>query len=338
MSGWTEEGLRRTWRALSNQVANEAWRLVHFHQIGAAMLEVGCHFPFGREALIASFPGDKAISPSMLPEGNGFDVKLLDDPPLRVGATTVALVRKPDGEPDIFLAMALDVIRRIEVEDTEARTSLAEAFIERVREWQLFMTKGRRPLSPDAQIGLYGELCFFETLLKVLPEQTAVNCWTGPLRAAQDFHVAGGAVEVKSTVGADRFLATINSIEQLDSIRSPLFLCACRMTEGVEGLSLADKVTSLRTGFADQSAQRHFDSLLRVAGYLDEDEHLYNVPITIKEMMFYPVTPAFPRLSRGEVPAPVRSAKYVLDVDSIEIEPIDVTEALNEFGLNSHEH
>ncbi len=71
MSGWTEEGLTRAWRALAQQEAAEDWRFVHLTDMGAVSVEAGCHFPLGREALIVSFPGSSPVNAARLPEGKG---------------------------------------------------------------------------------------------------------------------------------------------------------------------------------------------------------------------------------------------------------------------------
>lgn len=62
MSGWTEEGLTRAWRALARQEAAENWRFVHLADMGTISVEAGCNFPLGREALIVSFPGSQPVN------------------------------------------------------------------------------------------------------------------------------------------------------------------------------------------------------------------------------------------------------------------------------------
>ena len=74
MTGWTEDGIARAWRALARQEGAEDWRFVHLTDMGAVSVEAGCHLPLGREALIVSFPGSWPVNPARLPEGKGFDV------------------------------------------------------------------------------------------------------------------------------------------------------------------------------------------------------------------------------------------------------------------------
>lgn len=333
MSGWTEEGLARAWRALARQEASEDWRFVHLAGMGAVSVEAGCHFPLGREAVIVSFPGSWPVNPARLPEGKGFDVARIEGQIVFAGKTAVTLVRRPEGSPDIFATMVVDVLRTLEAAAGTASRDMAEAFLERVREWQAFMARTHRPLSSDAQVGLLGELWMLRLLTETCLGAGALDCWQGPLRAAQDFHVSGGAIEVKSTVRTGSFLARINSIEQLDGDRTPIFLCAFRFEESTSGISLVDIVSELRDRFGRAGVQRGFEALLMVMGYLDEHAPLYARTLILKDTRAFRSGGDMPRLTRADLPAAVRSAAYVLDVDALEIAKVGLPELLSEFGL-----
>ena len=333
MSGWTEEGLTRAWRALARQEAAEDWRFVHLTDMGAVSVEAGCHFPLGREALIVSFPGSSPVNAARLPEGKGFDVTSIEGQNAFAGKTAIALVRRPEGSPDIFAIMVVDVLRTLEFSAANATKEVIEAFLERVREWQSFMARTQRPLSPDAQIGLFGELWILRRLIDTSLGAGALNCWQGPLRAAQDFHVRAGAIEVKSTVRTGSFLARINSIEQLDDDREPLFLCALRFEENPDGMSLVDLVAELREKFRLAGVQRAFEALLMVMGYLDEHAALYGRTLILKDSKAIPVEGDLPRLTRTALPAAIRSAAYVLDIDALEVPYAGMPELIIAFGL-----
>ena len=334
MSGWTEEGVARAWRALSRQEAGEDWRFVHLTDMGAVSIEAGCHFPHGREALIVSFPGSWPVNPARLPEGKGFDVSCIDGQNIFAGKTAIALVRRAEGSPDIFLIMVVDVLRALATAASSAGHDIMEAFLERVREWQAFMARTHRPLSSDAQIGLVGELWVLKLLANTSLGASAIDCWQGPLRAAQDFHVRGGAIEVKSTVRTGSFLARINSIEQLDGDRTPIFLCALRFEENSDGISLVDLVSELRVRFALAGVQRGFEALLMVMGYLDEHAALYGRTLTLQDSAVFRAEGGMPRLTRAALPAAIRSAAYVLDLDALEVPASGLPELINEFGLD----
>lgn len=334
MTGWTEEGLIRSWRALAKQASDENWRFVHLAKIGQVSIEAGCHFPLGREALIVCFPGKCPIDPARLPEGKGFDVSRIDTEAPFAGKTAVALVRRPEGSPDIFAVMAVDTLRALGQASGSGVQDALGTFLERVKEWQNFMAKTQRPLSSDAQIGLFGELYFLEKLAKTKLGAGALDCWHGPLRAAQDFRVNGGAVEVKSTVRSGAFLARINSIEQLDGDLSPFYLCGLRFEEKPDGTSLAGLVAKLRTEFQAAGVQRGFDALLMVMGYSDDHDHLYDRPLALKDAKAFRVEEGMPRLTRACVPSAIRSASYVLDLDAIESSSTGLSGMIIAFGLN----
>jgi hypothetical protein len=334
MGGWTEEGLARAWRALASRQAGEDWRFVHLTRIGFVSVEAGCHFPLGREALIVSFPGAWPVDPARLPKGKGFDVARIDGQAVHEGQTAIALVRRPEGSPDIFAIMAVNVLRALTAAAGTANLNVMDAFLERVREWQAFMARTHRPLSSDAQVGLLGELWMLRLLMSSSLNVGALDCWQGPLRAAQDFHVRGGSIEVKSTVRTGSFLARINSIEQLDSDREPAFLCAMRFEENTDGVSLAELVAELRVRFADAGLRRGFEALLMVAGYLDEHATLYDRTLTLKDARAFLSEGDMPRITRAVLPAAVRSATYVLDLDALEVPSVQLPQLLHTFGLN----
>lgn len=335
MPGWTEEGLRQAWRALALQDAGEDWRLVRLTTIGRAFVEAGRHFPVGREALIVSFPETAAFDRTRLPEGRGFDVLPVEGSVALAGRTTVALIRRGDGSEDIFTTMAVDVLRILEASSSGSDSGMLDSFLDRVSEWQEFMAKTHRPLTPEAQVGLAGELWLLRVLLGSRLGALALDCWQGPLRAAQDFHLGAGAIEVKSTATKGAFLARINSIEQLDSPRSPLFLCALRFEEDQHGASLVDLVGELRARFAKAGRNRSFDALLMVMGYLDHHAHLYGRTLALKQARAFKAESDMPRLVRAALPAALRSASYVLDLDATQAPALELAELIETFGLHA---
>lgn len=334
MAGWTEEGLAKSWRALAKQQSNEDWRFVHLTSLGEVSIEAGCHFPAGREALIVAFPRAWAMNSARLPEGAGFDVALVTDKATFAGQTAIALVRRSEGAPDIFAAMAVNVLRALEDVAGGKSQDVVDSFIDRVTEWQAFMARRHRPLSPEAQVGLMGELWMLNRLLDSSLGEDALRCWQGPMRAAQDFHIRGGAIEVKSTAGGGGFLAKINSIEQLDTDRTPLYLGALRFEERDDGQSLVDVVARLRDRLTETGHRRTLDSLLLILGYLDEHAQHYGRVLALKEAGGFHATDEMPRLRRANLPAAVRSAAYVLDLDALGVPLLPISDLLTAFELN----
>lgn len=339
MAGWTEQDLLNSWRALARQSGGVEWRFVPLTTFGQVRFEVGCHFPGGMEALVMLHPKDWTPS-SRLPLGKGFDTAYLRDEKPAAFAS-LALVRQPEGSQDIFGLMAADLLRLIEANRDLRGPLLVETFVARVAEWQDFMSRRQRPLSPEAQVGLMGELEMLEILASgPLAPEGALAAWQGPLHAAQDFHVGAGALEVKSTVIPDRFPAKITSIAQLDSERLPLFLCAFRFSVDDAGRTLPEIVESLRRTFAQFSLQKSFDALLIVVGYTDEHAAQYGRKLLGGSVRAFSVDGAFPRLRRAEIPAAILSARYVLDIDSLDPDaapaPVSIEQAIQALGLVTH--
>ena len=138
--------------------------------MGAVSVEAGCHFPLGREALIVSFPGSWPVNPARLPEGKGFDVVLHrrsdrlrreDGHRARATAGRVSGHLRHHGQ--------LMSLTNAGSRSRNASRDVMDAFLERVREWQAFMARTHRPLSPDAQIGLLGELWMLRLLARYFP-------------------------------------------------------------------------------------------------------------------------------------------------------------------------
>lgn len=332
MIGWNEEDVIRAWRALDRPEANEDWRFVHLVSFDEVSVEAGCHFPDRREALIVSFPGVSPVDRARLPEGKGFDVTSIESHTIFAGRTAIALIRSSEGSPEIFAVMVVDVLRSLEFAIAARNDKGIDVFLDRVREWQVFMTRKQRPLSVDAQTGLMGELWILRMLVDGPFGAGALDCWQGPLRAAQDFHVRGGAIEVKSTVRTGTFLARINSIEQLDGERSPLFLCGLRFEESGDGKSLVELVEELRGRFILSGTARAFDALLMVMGYLDDHAALYARLLVMKESKVFLSGGSMPRLVRASLPAALRSANYVLDLDALEVPSRNVEDMLLAIG------
>ncbi|UIK00402.1 PD-(D/E)XK motif protein [Rhizobium leguminosarum] len=323
----------RAWRALARQETSEDWRFVHLATVKRLSFEAGCYFPGSREALVVSFEGTKAFDRSRLPEGRGFDVVWIENQAVFADRTAIALVRSQEGSRDIFLLMAIDIIRSLESAVSVSSADLLDDFLLRVHEWQDFMSRKHRPLSPDAQIGLLGELHVLEMLLESRLGDHALRCWQGPLKAAQDFHIGAGVLEVKSTTSEKGFTARINSIEQLDSDRTPGFLTAIRFREAIDGVSLADAVARLRSRLAPSGSARMFDALLLVMGYMDEHAALYSRRFIQSEMRGFPLDDDMPRLTRSSVPAAVRSANYTIDLDAIRTPSVTCDQIFESFGL-----
>ncbi|WP_420381830.1 PD-(D/E)XK motif protein [Novosphingobium sp.] len=333
MTGWTEDGLIRAWRALAEQQGDEEWRLVNLATIEAVAVHAGRHFPDSREALVVAFPTGWIGKLDSLPEGRGFEANLIEGHPSFHGRDVIALIRRLEGTFDIFAIMVVDLLRFLEDRKAKDAKTLASGFLQRVRDWQSFMSRGLRPLSQEAQAGLYGELATLKLLADVLPGGTPFDAWKGPMHAAQDFHLGSGAIEVKTTTTTDAFKARINSIEQLDSERQPMFLGAIRLKEDTTGLNLNDMVDGLREVAGERGRRRSFDALLVMSGYYDEHSAQYERRLLVDEFRCYNIDEEFPAVRRAKLPPQVTAATYTLDLSSLSHPDIEFEGALSTLGM-----
>lgn len=338
MTGWTEEGLLRSWRALAVPKDEADWRIVRIADFGPLTVDAGCKFPNASEALLVSFPDAWVPDAGALPQGNGFEAELVADKERFGDRHAVALVRSQMGALDIFALISVDLLRFVEALGPSAGPSSFPKFMGRLREWQDFMGRKPRPLSPDAQVGLYGELWALERLLAVLPASAALESWQGPLKAAQDFHLGSGAFEVKSTAAREGFSARINSVEQLDSERKPMHLCALSFEDRDDGRSLPDLVESLRLTAVSAGRAKTFDAMLILAGYLDEHASHYGRLLDVAAIRVLHVDDEFPCLRRGLLPPQILQAKYTLDIQSLPGADIGFDGLLSNLGVHQHEH
>lgn len=118
------------------------------------------------------------------------------------------------------------------------------------------MRKGAQALSPEAELGLVGELLFLGAVLDAgVPAQISMDSWVGPLDGVQDFELGTGAVEVKATLSPQGFPAKVGSLEQLDdSVRKPLFVAGARLSQRESGRNLPEIADSVREKLADDVA------------------------------------------------------------------------------------
>jgi hypothetical protein len=271
-----------------------------------------------------------------LPQGHGFHVSRtqIDDTPST--DSWIALCRQSAGRLDLFAMMAVDIVATLAgLSGGDVR--IVPAFLGRIKAWQEFMRTGASGLlGAEAETGLFGELEFMRGLIDSgLPGSVAVEAWRGPLGGVHDFVFGPGAIEVKSTVMQNCFLATIGSLEQLDdSLVQPLFLAGMRLTLDQNGRTLPAIVSLIRQSLiADPTILARFDSCLLHSGYLDSMAGNYSRSFRLLETRIHSVNDVFPRLTRANVALAVRSACYDIDLDLANLVTVSQTDALKQLGV-----
>ncbi|WP_430309970.1 PD-(D/E)XK motif protein [Pseudomonas sp. PONIH3] len=323
------------WEALSGRgEEGSGWRGIAVTPVGECELLAARRFPGNEEALLARFPTARLGSSERLPEGRGFEVVRAD--PRGDGKTWIALSRKESGSPELFVEMVVDVAGAMDGCVAEGEAAVLRTMLRRVRMWQQFMSRGAGPLSPEAELGLAGELFFMGVLFDAgISPETILQGWVGPDDAPQDFLLGDGAIEVKATMSSSGFPVKIGSLEQLDdAVASPLFLMAIRFARGEGGATLPEMVGEVKRRLGGELELIDFlHERLMVAGYSDAHAGQYSRKFEPKERRTFSVSAGFPRLTVGAVPAGVTRAIYETNLDHAGDFLVDLDVALKLLGV-----
>ncbi|MCC2596086.1 PD-(D/E)XK motif protein [Pusillimonas sp. MFBS29] len=329
--------LLATWRALGGTEANSGWQVIPISPDGPCRFLAGRHFPGNEESLLVGFTTMRVLPAINLPQGRGFHVGKVSLSGREADRTWVALSREDSGSLELFTMMATDVITTIQRYPKVNEERIFDLFLSRIRAWQNFMRENRdHMLSPEAEVGLYGELYFLQSLIMAgLPANTAVEGWEGPLDGIQDFSFGTGAIEVKSTVAMGTFPAKIGSLEQLDdSLIRPIFLAGIRLELSAYGETLPERAASVHNCLrGDSAAQSMLEDKLLRAGLLPGAEDRYTRKFNHLDTRLLLITEGFPRLTRGNIANEIRRAHYEIDLDLISSQNIDMSSVMTELGM-----
>jgi len=333
------EELHTAWRALAVSPDNaDGWRTIPIASDMTARIRAGRHFPGNEEAILVGFAGIQLPPAATLPQGRGFQVSAVDVGDRGTDIKWLSLARLATASVDMFAAMAADVLTSLRVLRGAAEDILLQSFLARIAAWQKFMEHGGpAALSPEGEIGLFGELLMVRDLLDIpVAAATVIHAWHGPFGSAQDFAIGTGAIEVKTTDSASSFPAFIGSIDQLDdSLFRPLALAAFHIALSNTGLSLIDLSDEIASRLIrDPPLQELFRSLLIRAGLLAIHRPLYTRRFLKTRTLLYAVDSGFPRLIRRNVPTAIRSVKYELDLNSISSASTELSDILIACGVN----
>ena len=323
------------WSSLTAADAEPGWQAIALPSAGPLHIRAGRRSPDNAEAVLVGFPTARLAAVERLPEGQGFAIERAD--PECNDSLWLALTRKTAGSTELFATMACDVVGALDdaITSHPEEGKLLRVFIGRVGAWQEFMRKGAHTLTPEAEIGLVGELLFLKSIIHAGTVPTfAVESWVGPINGVQDFELGTGAVEVKTTLSEKGFPARIGSLEQLDdSMRQPLFVAAMRLRQTESGQNLPAIKDALRVEIAgNDEAERLLAERLLAAGYIDSHSDRYPRRFEHAGMRVVEVMDKFPRLTSGTVPVGIMQVIYEIDLDKAPGAGVSVEEVLKKLG------
>jgi hypothetical protein len=324
------------WSALSSDYAEPGWRGISLPSAGPVELRAGRRSPDNAEAVLVGFPSAGLAGADKLPEGQGFFVERSDVD--GNGRLWLALTRKSAGSAELFASMSCDVVGSLDdaVADGADEGRLVRVLLGRVGAWQEFMRKGTQAMSPEAEIGLIGELTLLRAIIDAgVPSPMAIESWVGPLNGVQDFELGTGALEVKATLSLSGFPAKIGSLEQLDdTTRQPLFVAGARLRQIDSGRNLPGFVEAMLLSIKGEAeAERLLADRLLAAGYIDAHSHRYPRRFALTNIRIVEVDSDFPRLISGNVPMGIMRAMYEIDLDKIPGENVGIERALKQLGI-----
>ncbi|MCY0927009.1 PD-(D/E)XK motif protein [Streptomyces sp. H27-H1] len=198
------------------------------------------------------------------------------------------------------------------------------AAVARFGRWQdLLRVVGTDGLSVEARRGLYGELLLLgDTLIAELSQSEAVDAWTGPTGANQDFQLPDVAIETKASTSKRPRNIRIASERQLDDTGTPALLLALAQLDerrGGSGESLNRRVEHIRQQLTNSAARVRFDGLLIQAGYLPAHRDRYDEPrYTVRDLRFWHVREGFPRLTESDLPEGVGDCSYHVSTSGLD--------------------
>jgi hypothetical protein len=323
------------WSSLTSADTEPGWQAISLPSAGPLQLMAGRRSPDNAEAVLVGFPTAQLAAADKLPEGQGFAIERAD--PEGNGRLWLALTRKSAGSAELFAAMVCDVVGALDdaVAAGADEAKLMHVFIRRVGAWQEFMRKGTQVLSPEAEIGLIGELTLLRAIIDAgVPSALAIESWVGPLDGIQDFELGTGALEVKATLSAAGFPVKIGSLEQLDdSTRQPLFVAGARLRQTESGKNLPTIIEAMRMAIKDDGeAERLLAERLLAAGYIDSHADRYPRKFEHAGTRVIEVAGNFPRMTSGTVPAGIMRAMYEIDLDKAPGDNVGAEGALKKLG------
>lgn len=254
------------------------------------------------------------VDPSELKSSEQFAMRVLASQP-----GTLVLETKSREAVDIFVRIADDLLSLAQAKGDEV--SAGRAVIRRFNTWQRFLRETSAGLlSEQRRIGLVGELVTLRDLfVPAVGASQAVEAWTGPDRAPQDFQLTQMAVEVKAIVHSEPQTLRIDGERQLDDFGLDVLAIAHHrvFVHKGSGQTLPELVAELRGALASSStAIETLDDKLITYGYVEDERTLpaYSARgYSVKETSYYRVRGGgFPRITEADLRPGMGQVDYSL--------------------------
>lgn len=288
--------------------------------LGIPSLELDTSSGAGRVRLALGGDGDPRL---LLPLGPGDAFPQTSDTPalelkdsvlqLRGRPTRfLEIVSRDPNLENVFQKLAADIVRRLG-EGASGATAVEDA----MADFRALLLAARRLPTTERAAGLIGELIILNRLLTISP--SAWRTWTGPLAGRHDFRNGDIAIEVKTSLRAQRKVLEISAIDQLLAPDGGELVLAHHIIEHDAGgaLNAAEEAEKAMTSSDDPAALA--DRLAEVGFATELRDQWAAFRFSLLATDFYSVSGEFPRLSptsfiEGELPLGVSHFRYRVDL------------------------
>lgn len=254
----------------------------------------------------------------------------------RVRNGAVEVVASPATDRLLFCTLLSDLVGHLD----KPTGAPAAQLVRRLTAWRLMLGRGLLAgLTPEARVGLYGELLVLREVMLPTLGSAAVRAWVGPAKAPQDFLHGTTAVEVKTVSRRDPDRCRISNERQLDSTGlKNLFLAHQVIGTAAEGVSLPELVDGMRSHPAIQPELSWFENCLLEAGWWDAHRDQYaNDRYALVRRQFFAVSDSFPRMTPPDLPPGVSGVSYLVDLATCRPHRVDETVVRAAAGGNTAE-
>lgn len=217
---------------------------------------------------------------------------------------------------DTFVKIAADVIgNTMGLRTTSEQSSI---YGTKVNSWKnIFSRSPYATLTPEEQVGLYGELTFMKALFSEgFQTHEVIDAWKGADAEDKDFQFCNIGVEVKSSHKQDK-LVKISNIRQLDPTGfSELYLYYYSFAKSNGGpTTLPAQIEDIRARLVGSPYLDVFESKLLNTGYNDADKEEYKASYTLSYEEAFIVNADFPKITKETVMPAVLDASYIVDLN-----------------------
>jgi len=309
--------VEEVWDALRAERRTEpGWHLRRIHPDASCELFAGIRQPDGVPGLIVEVEASQVTPSIRVPKSAGFEIDMALLGHSHTGRVRIALSLAHAAYSAVFAVLCIDTA---EVAASKADAdSAVTAFIGRLHVWQAFMARhGPDGLSEAAMIGLMGELHILaEYLAPMVGIEQAIAAWTGPRGEPNDFGLASGYLEIKTTARQAPDSLEISNAAQLDIGRGRILLGHLRLRQVAEGTTLPEMVERVRSMLVNEAPPviPEFAALLLAAGYVDAHRENYSLHLEPHSLQLFEVTEDFPHIATGDLRAGIRSCSYTIDL------------------------